>query len=1093
MSFHLKNLFLSRIGLLSQKSIRHKSNAVSSPDARTFANEDSTNTARSDKKPQKPQKRRSRNGRNDRKSLGKFKDVNHNMKLDLFKIRKDLENFNILSLSSITKVAETNMNDRYIKADINFNNDLKNIKDESFVENINDNTLQVSTYMYTNLGAGDIIQLNKSNTLSDELCLILSTPMNVNDQSFIVISQRGNIFRINKASISFRIPRALPEEYIQKYVMKQILMHSTQEELIKTAGITEVADPLLVDENGLTIIDGKRYEISSAARTFIIKYISQILKKAWNLLPSTMIKLNNINNALKRNGITSVSFFQLVILVNRFSLKKIEDVNLSEDVEDIVAKYSELRLSKDQFSMGINFEGAFYKDHPSSFRKVSYELFFSVFLALQKQSELWMFTDDIVSTNIRSPMTVRVKSISTINDLRLLYDLNRDRFKNGQYNKFENLDTITKPITNYINKKIDANSMERLTENMEKNSLNSDSKPEYFDDFICMLKLFVSGHVNYSTSDSEILSLISYIMKNINILKEREDFNKSCGLFLLEKLGELPEIEYNNDPTFDANMILKNPNMWNLALGSPYLNILGGENINQIEDDYYNSLSVEQLKQTEDPLEGFRNIFDEKIPVFCIDSADAHEIDDGVAIEKISETIDRIYIHIADPASYIKPDSLVLKIALKRSETMYFNEYVKPMLPKVVSDVAGLANPNQKELTRTMTFSCDFDHLKKTITNQKISASLVKNFVAITYEEVDQLLSPTNANKLPYIDDLKKLLQVAQSYRKIRISRGAVNFNFSKYSVVQDSSNENVKDTQNKIDQLKIIKTDEYIYSTTLVSELMILANSLVGDFFSRNKIPLIFRNLSHLTGYFESKNFAKNDHESIYKSFLNMIRNHDGDSDIPYESVIKFLNLFNQSYYSNLRAKHSFLGVDTYSPTTSPLRRYGDLIGHWNLHEYLRGGNNYPFSFRVLFNIAGHMQTRKQITKHYQRFSDNFWKIQIIIRDLNENADKDVYNNLTSICYNGNNNKYKATVLPSVIRDTFVNCELQEFGLRVKLKINSDDEIPNVGDTLDVKIYLINPVECSIFVHKFPIGNSLTNPANNNLKKKMIFINEAV
>jgi ribonuclease R len=107
---------------------------------------------------------------------------------------------------------------------------------------------------------------------------------------------------------------------------------------------------------------------------------------------------------------------------------------------------------------------------------------------------------------------------------------------------------------------------------------------------------------------------------------------------------------------------------------------------------------------------------------FTIDGEDAKDLDDAISIEKIpplnlplaGETSKysppareglgegyKLYVHIADVSDYIKEDSNLDKIAIKRATSVYLTDRVIPMLPEKLSNNLCSLNPDTPKLTLT--------------------------------------------------------------------------------------------------------------------------------------------------------------------------------------------------------------------------------------------------------------------------------------------------------------------------------------------------------------------------------------------------------
>ena len=93
--------------------------------------------------------------------------------------------------------------------------------------------------------------------------------------------------------------------------------------------------------------------------------------------------------------------------------------------------------------------------------------------------------------------------------------------------------------------------------------------------------------------------------------------------------------------------------------------------------------------------------------IFSIDPITARDIDDALSIEKISNTIYEIGVHIADVSFFVQQGTDLDKEALKRGTSTYFIHKVFPMLPRLLSENLCSLNPNVERLAYSVFFKMD--------------------------------------------------------------------------------------------------------------------------------------------------------------------------------------------------------------------------------------------------------------------------------------------------------------------------------------------------------------------------------------------------
>ncbi len=120
---------------------------------------------------------------------------------------------------------------------------------------------------------------------------------------------------------------------------------------------------------------------------------------------------------------------------------------------------------------------------------------------------------------------------------------------------------------------------------------------------------------------------------------------------------------------------------------------------------------------------------------YAIDNAWSHDPDDAIAIDG-----DFIWVHIADPAAFIAPDSPLDLEALSRGATLYLPEKIVPMLPEGAVSRLGLGlAPESPALSFGMRLSAD-----GSIVETRIQSSLVQ-VARLSYEEADIALAAGDA------------------------------------------------------------------------------------------------------------------------------------------------------------------------------------------------------------------------------------------------------------------------------------------------------------------------------------------------------------
>ena len=93
--------------------------------------------------------------------------------------------------------------------------------------------------------------------------------------------------------------------------------------------------------------------------------------------------------------------------------------------------------------------------------------------------------------------------------------------------------------------------------------------------------------------------------------------------------------------------------------------------------------------------------------IFTIDPLTAKDLDDALSIDKISDTIYEIGVHIADVSYFVTQGSELDKEAQLRCTSVYFVHRVYPMLPRLLCERLCSLNPSVDRLAYSIFFKMD--------------------------------------------------------------------------------------------------------------------------------------------------------------------------------------------------------------------------------------------------------------------------------------------------------------------------------------------------------------------------------------------------
>ena len=223
------------------------------------------------------------------------------------------------------------------------------------------------------------------------------------------------------------------------------------------------------------------------------------------------------------------------------------------------------------------------------------------------------------------------------------------------------------------------------------------------------------------------------------------------------------------------------------------------------------------------------------LPFVTIDGADARDFDDAILCEKRSGGGWRLSVAIADVSHYVPCESALDQEAVKRSNSVYFPDYVVPMLPEAISN--GLCSLNPKVDRLCMVCEMTLSAAGK-ITSYKFYEGVMHSHARLTYEQVWDILQADGDDEHPLrrefsgvLPQLHKLHKLYQVLRKAREERGAIDFETTETQIVFNEDR--------KIERIVPVQRND---AHKMIEECMLCANVCTAQFLEKHKIPCLYR-----------------------------------------------------------------------------------------------------------------------------------------------------------------------------------------------------------------------------------------------------------
>ncbi|EJD49070.1 RNB-domain-containing protein [Auricularia subglabra TFB-10046 SS5] len=413
-----------------------------------------------------------------------------------------------------------------------------------------------------------------------------------------------------------------------------------------------------------------------------------------------------------------------------------------------------------------------------------------------------------------------------------------------------------------------------------------------------------------------------------------------------------------------------------------------------------------------DIMEPLRRDFGQ-LPVYIIDDPTATELDDGVSVEHVPGEPDNywMHIHIADPTAELHPEHELSAFARQMGTTLYYRHRTWLMLPhSFAMGRFSLGAPLREDWPKdrpmeTFTFSAKLNR-NGDILETQAAAGYIRNPVVLTYDAVDRILGPPYADiqypfgapvesaPIPPVPesahgDLRLLEKLTGALRAQRMKQPIFSWQLDRPDITIPDGRSLPFRPYIPIEPVFFRGYPQVQYgvqpptqgrSDHLVAESMIMAARAASRAATTLAVPLLRRHAPAAVAAPE------------VLAHLLSVRNERGYVD-PYD-VLRMGVLMPGGSYTLRRAEHAILGVpagEGYARATSPLRRYLDLLTHWQLKSGLlrAAGFAHPplFSVAVLRELAAEQGTREAENGRAMAENQRFWVVDYIQRVLDASA----------------------------------------------------------------------------------------------------------
>ena len=331
------------------------------------------------------------------------------------------------------------------------------------------------------------------------------------------------------------------------------------------------------------------------------------------------------------------------------------------------------------------------------------------------------------------------------------------------------------------------------------------------------------------------------------------------------------------------------------------------------------------------------------VSAFSIDDSGTTEIDDALSVTALPDGNHRIGVHIAAPGLVIERDDPLDQVARRRMSTVYFPGDKITMLP---SNVIAQFSLDEGASRPALSLYVDIDGEGAVLEDSlQMRAEMVPIAANLRLEDLEHGVTDDalaeGGDDFPYRSELAILWVAAKRLHAGRQERRIVNGLRAEQLGVVDP-NALARDFHfqmtdaNGESQVEITPRQRGSILDTIVAEWMIYCNSAAGRLLADHGLPALFRT---------------------------------------------------QKGWGPLRTRmqttpgpHEGLGLDYYAWSTSPLRRYSDLVNQWQLIALAKHGVTAkmvaPFAPRdsAIMAIAADFESCYQTYGEYQDRMEKYW-----------------------------------------------------------------------------------------------------------------------
>ena len=406
---------------------------------------------------------------------------------------------------------------------------------------------------------------------------------------------------------------------------------------------------------------------------------------------------------------------------------------------------------------------------------------------------------------------------------------------------------------------------------------------------------------------------------NIKVRILDEDFIKMHLPVGTRILAKVTEEEFNDVYTAHFISVLGHKNDLTAELEAIVYN--NGFKVRYTEDEIKEAYSL-PTEVTEEDKKGRIDLTHENI--ITIDGSHTKDMDDAIHAKKLANGNYELTVSIAAVSHYITYNGPLFMRAAYNTTSVYLIDFVNHMLHPQVSNGICSLNPGVERLAKTYKIEVS---PQGNIVDFHFFDSVIKSKKKMTYEDCNKLFEENIIvdGYKPFKDDLLLMQELAQIIENRRKENGALDFGSHEIEFILDD-----KGTIEDVTKRSSGPAEK------IIENFMVITNEALAEYMYNLGLEFIYRNheipyddkvketvkLITQMGY-KVNNLSSSTDPHVMQTIINSLNSKE-EFFILSSLLLKSMQ---KAYFSTENKGHYGLALSAYSQTTSPIRRFMDLM----------------------------------------------------------------------------------------------------------------------------------------------------------------------